>query len=120
MRALLADWTFTLTDSALERLFIPFAIGAGLPRPECQAEVNGHRVDFLFEDLGLVVETDGGRFHRTAAQQTQDRRREHAHLIAGLRTIRFTHDQIAHEATHVERVLKAAAQRASSYALGSI
>ncbi len=120
MRALLRDWTFTLTDSELERLFIPIALGAGLPHPETQAKVNGYDVDFFFRDLGLVVETDGGRFHRTAAQQTKDRLRDQRHLIAGLTPVRFTHHQIAHDAGHVERVLRAAVQRARSYAAGSI
>ena len=114
MRALLRDWTFTLTDSELERLFIPIAKRAALPAPEAGADVNGYKVDFFFESIGLVIETDGGRFHRTAAQQTRDRIRDQRHLIAGLTPIRFTHHQIAHDPTHVEAVLRAAVQRASS------
>ena len=46
----------------------------------------GQRVrgGLLLPDLGLVVETDGGRFHRTPSQQTRDRRRDQTHTRAGL------------------------------------
>ena len=52
---------------------------AGLPTPQTRPRVNGFKVDFFFQSLGLVVETDGGRFHRTAAQQTRDRIRDQRH-----------------------------------------
>ncbi len=41
--------------------------------------VNGFKVDFWWPELRLVVETDGLRYHRTAAQQTRDRLRDQAH-----------------------------------------
>jgi hypothetical protein len=59
--------TFTLTDSQLERLFLPLARRAGLPRPLTQVLLNGFTVDFYWPDLSLVVETDGLRYHRTPA-----------------------------------------------------
>lgn len=52
--------------------------------------VNGYRVDFYFPTLGLVVETDSLRYHRTPAQQTRDARRDQAHAAAGLERLRFT------------------------------
>jgi len=45
-------------------------------------------------ELGLVVETDGLRYHRTPAQQARDRRRDQLHTAAGLTTLRFTHAQV--------------------------
>ena len=107
LRDLLDAATFRLTDSHLERLIIPIALEAGLPRPLTQQKVNGYRVDFFWPDLGLVVETDGGNFHKTAAQQTADRRRDQAHTVAGLIALRFTPDQIAHDRPHVLRTLSA-------------
>jgi hypothetical protein len=65
LRALLDRATFTLTDSELERRFLRIARRAGLPKPRTQARVNGFRVDFYWPELGLVVETDGLRYHRT-------------------------------------------------------
>jgi very-short-patch-repair endonuclease len=103
--------TFTLTDSELERRFLPLARRAGLPRPDTQARVNGFRVDFYWPDLSLVVETDGLRYHRTPAQQAQDRVRDHAHIVAGLTSLRFTHAQVRYEAAHVQATLQAVRER---------
>jgi very-short-patch-repair endonuclease len=109
LRGLLDRQTFVLTDSDLERLFLPIARRAGLPTPHTQHRVNGFRVDFFWPDLGLVVETDGGRFHRTPAQQTADRVRDQTHAAAGLTPLRFTHGQVRFEPKWVEEVLSAAA-----------
>jgi hypothetical protein len=103
--------TFKLTDSELERLFLPIASSAGLPLPETGAYVNGFKVDFYWPDLGLVVEADGLRYHRTPAQQTKDRIRDQAHLVAGLTPLRFTHAQVRFEPGYVKATLAAAARQ---------
>ncbi|HET9163103.1 MAG TPA: type IV toxin-antitoxin system AbiEi family antitoxin domain-containing protein [Solirubrobacterales bacterium] len=79
LRKLLDKRTFRLSDSDLEILFRPIAAAAGLPSPLSKQVVNGWEVDFYWPDLGLVVETDGLRYHRTAATQTRDARRDRAH-----------------------------------------
>jgi very-short-patch-repair endonuclease len=111
LRAVLNRRTFVLTDSELERRFIPIARRAGLPPPETQAIVNGFRVDFYWPEIGLVVETDGLRYHRTPAQQAADRVRDQAHTAAGLTPLRFTHAQVAYERRHVQATLRASAAR---------
>ena len=111
LRRTLDGRTFALTDSELERRFLPMARRAGLPGPQTGRRLNGFRVDFYWPDLGLVVETDGLRYHRTPAQQTRDRLRDQAHATAGLTTLRFTHAQIAHDARHVRATLAAVAGR---------
>jgi very-short-patch-repair endonuclease len=83
-----------------------------LPKPRTQAAVNGHRVDFYFEELNLVVEADGGRFHRTPAQQTADRRRDHSHAVAGTQSLRFTHGQIRFQPQYVARILRRLSSKA--------
>ena len=103
--------TFTLTDSELERLFLTIARRAGLGPPQTQQWVNGFRVDFYWPELGLVVETDGLRYHRTPAQQARDRRRDQAHAAAGLTPLRFTRAQVRYEAEHVCQTLAAVADR---------
>jgi very-short-patch-repair endonuclease len=110
LRSLLDRRTLSLTDSELERRFIPIAISAGLPQPLTQQHINGFRVDFYWPELGLVVETDGLRYHRTAAQQTRDRIRDQAHTAAGLTALRFTHAQVRYDPRQVEEVLRRTAR----------
>jgi very-short-patch-repair endonuclease len=111
LRELLDRRTFTLTDSELERRFLPLAGGARLPPPQTGRHVNGFEVDFFWPDLGLVVETDGLRYHRTPAQQARDRIRDQAHTAAGLTPLRFTHGQLTFEPDRVQAVLSAVARR---------
>jgi very-short-patch-repair endonuclease len=111
LREMLAERTFCLTDSELERRFVPIALEAGLSPPLTRRQVNGFRVDFFWPDLGLVVETDGLRYHRTPAQQARDRLRDQAHAAAGLTPLRFTHAQVCFEAEYVRETLHAVGVR---------
>jgi very-short-patch-repair endonuclease len=111
LRRLLDRRTFTLTDSELERRFLPVARKAGLPAPQTGRQVNGYEVDFYWPELGLVVETDGLRYHRTPAQQARDRIRDQAHTAAGLTTLRFTRAQVKFEQGHVQDTLATVARR---------
>jgi very-short-patch-repair endonuclease len=111
LRKTLDRRTFTLTDSELERRFLPIARRAGLPLPETGARLNGFKVDFYWRELGLVVETDGLRYHRTPAEQTRDRTRDQLHTAAGLTPLRFTRAQVAYEPRHVEAMLSLVASR---------
>jgi very-short-patch-repair endonuclease len=103
--------TFALTDSELERRFLPIARRAGLPAPQTGSRVKGFMVDFYWPELGLIVETDGLRYHRTPAQQAKDRLRDHTHVVAGLTPLRFTHAQVRFEPEHVQATLAAVARR---------
>ena len=111
VRKVLNRWTLTLTESQLERRFLPIARRAGLGAPITQQWLNGCRVDFFFPDLGLVVEADGLRYHRTAARQAADARRDQRHLAAGLTPVRFSHAQITHQPDEVEATLRQVAGR---------
>ena len=97
--------TFRLTRDELERRFLPLARRAGLPPPLTLQVVNGFEVDFFWPQTGLVVETDGLRYHRTPAEQSRDRLRDQVHTAAGLTTLRFTHEQVRWEPRHVRHVL---------------
>jgi predicted transcriptional regulator of viral defense system len=99
---------FSRTDSPLEREFLRIAERAGLPPPQTQAHVNGHRVDFHWPELKLVVETDGLRYHRTAAAQATDRQPDQDHFLAGLTALRFSRVQVKDDAAQVEAVLRRA------------
>jgi len=120
LRHILDQRTFRLTKEELERRFLPLARKAGLPVPLTGQWVNEFEVDFFWPDLGLVVETDGLRYHRTAAEQARDRLRDQAHTAAGLTPLRFTHEQVRYEPEHVLSVLRAtAAQIASRSAIAT-
>lgn len=111
LRRLLDRFTFAYTDSELEDAFLPLVRKAGLPTPLTQEKVNGFDVDFFWPGLGLVVEADSLRYHRTPAQQAADRRRDQVHVASGLTTLRFTHGDIRFEREHVVATLRRTADR---------
>lgn len=106
LREALDRRTFAMSRSELERRFRPIANRVGLPKPETCVHHNGFEVDFLWRELGLVVETDSLRYHRTPAQQNRDRLRDQAHQAAGDTPVRFSHSQVRYEPEYVERTLK--------------
>jgi predicted transcriptional regulator of viral defense system len=89
--------TFRVTQSELERAFLKLVAKAGLLLPDTQQRFGKARVDFYWPEIGLVVETDGGRFHATPMQQTADRKRDQEHIRAGRTTLRMTHWQVFYE-----------------------
>jgi hypothetical protein len=109
LRDLLDKRTFRLSDSDLEVLFRPISTAAGLPLPLTKQRVNGFEVDFFWPELGLVVETDGLRYHRTPSTQARDARRDRAHVLAGMSPLRFTHYEIKYEPSQVRATLARAA-----------
>jgi len=113
LRKLLDPLTFRLSDSELEQLMRPLAHAAGLPTPQTKAWVNGYEVDFFWPELGIVVETDGLKYHRTASQQKRGLKRDQTHLAAGMWPLRFSHWQVKHEPAHVRRILRSAVARAA-------
>ena len=111
LRHILDRRTFRLTKEELERRFLPLARKARLPVPLTGQWVNEFQVDFYWPDLGLVVETDGLRYHRTPAEQARDRLRDQAHTAAGLTQLRFTHEQVRYEPEYIVRILAQTASR---------
>jgi len=111
LRTLIDKATFRYSDSELERAMRPILRAARLWEPEMGVWVNGFKVDFYWRELDFVIETDGGRFHRTAFQQTRDRRRDQAHTIADTEHLRFTHPQIRWERPYVEGAVTKVAGR---------
>jgi hypothetical protein len=106
LRHVLDKHTFRLSDDELERLFRPLATAAGLPTPLTKHIVNRFEVDFYWPDLGLVIETDGWRYHRTPSAQTRDALRFQVHVANGLTPLRFSHHQVKYEPRHVQAILR--------------
>lgn len=105
LRHLLDKLFFRLSDSDLEIYFRRIVRGSELPMPLSKQRVNRYEVDFFWPDLGLVVETDGLRYHRTPSAQTRDARRDRAHVMAGMTPLRFTHYEVRYEPGRVRIAL---------------
>lgn len=105
LRRLLDRQELALATTELERRFLRIVRKARLPMPETQRHVTGHRVDFFWHELGLVVEADSLRYHRSTFKQSADMKRDHAHVSAGRTTLRFSHSQIRYEPAYVAEVL---------------
>jgi len=105
LRQLLDKLFFRLSDSDLEIYFRRIVKAAQLPTPLSKQKVNRFEVDFFWPDLGLVVETDGLRYHRTPSAQTRDARRDRAHVMAGMSPLRFTHYEVRYEPRLVVKAL---------------
>jgi very-short-patch-repair endonuclease len=90
-----------MTRSELERRMLALGRRAGLPEPECNQEIEGETVDFVWRKARLVVETDGGQAHLTATAFEQDRRRDVDLTVAGWRVARFTWAMVRYEPARV-------------------
>lgn len=107
-----------VTESWLERELLRLLAAAGIPLPVCQRRIERAgafvaRVDFLFEDLRLVIEVSGHRYHSTRLQQAADARRRNELQLAGYLVIEFTYDDLVRDPTYVVgrvRSARAAAQ----------
>ncbi|HET9591679.1 MAG TPA: type IV toxin-antitoxin system AbiEi family antitoxin domain-containing protein [Solirubrobacterales bacterium] len=105
LRHLLDKLFFRLSDSDLEIYFRRIVKAASLSMPLTKQRVNKFEVDFFWPDLGLVVETDGLRYHRTPSAQLRDARRDRAHVMAGMTPLRFTHYEVRYEPHRVREAL---------------
>jgi predicted transcriptional regulator of viral defense system len=106
--------TLELPREELERRMFAIARAIAVPPPETQHERNGARVDFCWPDIGLIVETDGQRYHRHPARQTADRRKDQRHIAAGDTPLRFTHAQVFYDADEVGAILDTVHSRLST------
>ena len=77
------------TESDLERDFLAICRAHGVPEPECNVRIGGHRVDFLWREHGLVIETDGYIYHRGRQAMRDDNERDIELELRGLRVTRI-------------------------------
>jgi very-short-patch-repair endonuclease len=93
----------TLTKSDLEELFLRFADGARLPRPETNTYVEGLEVDCVWRAQRVIVEVDGWETHRTRAAFERDREKSRILQAAGWRCVPVTYLQLEHTSAEVAR-----------------
>ena len=90
-----------LTHSELERRFLRLCRRHRLPTPEVNVGVGGFVVDVLWREHGLIVETDGYRYHRGRAAFEHDHRRQARLAAAGYEVLRFTWRQVVEDPVEV-------------------
>jgi len=96
--------------SMLERRFLQLVREAGLPRPLTQVihrKGGRHiaRVDFLFEDAGVVVEVSGRLGHTTSAERARDAQRRNELQDVGRRVFEYTWEDVTQHPDMVKRTL---------------
>ena len=114
LRATLDRRTFMLTDSQLERRFLPIARAAGLPPPLTQQWVTASGSTSVGQTSGWSWRPMGCATTRTPAQQACDRIRDQAHAAAGMVLLRFIRAQVRFEPEHVRATLAEVARRLRS------
>ncbi len=112
LRAILADHKRAApTESELEEDFLALCRRAGLPLPERQVYITpgdgepAVRVDFCWRAHKLVVETDGGKYHRTRRAFESDRRKDQRLTLAGWRVLRITWRQLQDEPQRIAAMI---------------
>jgi very-short-patch-repair endonuclease len=82
------------TRSELEVVALAAFAAAGLPGPLKNSRVKAgdewFEVDFLWPDVGLVIEADSRRYHQTRHAFEEDRRRDRRLRLAGYEPFRIT------------------------------
>jgi very-short-patch-repair endonuclease len=106
----LGDIETDRTRSELERAFLRLCRRHHLPEPEVNVRVGGFTVDFLWREQRLAVETDGYRAHRGRQAFEDDRERELALGMLGVRVRRFSARQVESHAARVAAAVRAALQ----------
>jgi very-short-patch-repair endonuclease len=64
------------------------------PSPEVNARAGPYEVDFLWRERGVIVETDGFRYHGNRGAFESDRVRDARLQSLGYRVLRFTYRQV--------------------------
>ena len=98
------------TRSDLELLFLGICRRHGLPTPEVNVEISKLRVDFLWRERRVIVETDGYPYHRGRIAFEDDRSRDLALRGLGFDVLRLSDAQLEGEqaivAAAVRRLLE--------------
>lgn len=87
--------------SELEDDFLYLCQRFAIPLPEVNASLDGLEPDCYWPELRLVVELDGEGNHGTPPQRNRDQRKDLKLRARGLTVVRYTWDQVTHDAAAV-------------------
>ena len=99
------------STSELELLFLRLCRQRGLPAPETNVPVGRYRVDFIWADRGLIVETDGYRYHRGSVAFEEDHARDNHLMALGWDVLRFTYWAVVTDGAFVAGLIRARLER---------
>jgi len=100
--------------SALELRFLKMCEAQIIPRPLVNERIDGWELDFLWADAEVVVETDGERFHRTAAQRRRDAEKDAHFRGRGFTVIRLTWADVVEAPSETGAAVRAALAEATT------
>jgi very-short-patch-repair endonuclease len=108
IRRVLEDYTVGagLTESDLEDEFLRMCDRFGILRPEVQPWIGTDRPDFLWREIGLVVETDSWRWHGGRERWEADQRKALRLQQRGLTVTRVSYRRVFLEPGEVAADLK--------------
>ncbi|MEP6953797.1 MAG: DUF559 domain-containing protein [Solirubrobacteraceae bacterium] len=95
-------------ESVFELRFLGFCRTYALGRPRTQERFGRWRADFFFAEHGTVVETDGGRFHATAAARARDARKTADLEARGLLVLRVSWAELHYHPDELAARIRAA------------
>ncbi|MBV9803587.1 MAG: DUF559 domain-containing protein, partial [Solirubrobacterales bacterium] len=101
------------TRSGGEQALLRLIRAAKLPEPLTNHPVEGFTADFFWPEVGLIVELDGGDFHRPRPAFERDHRRDITHKDAGLEVIRVSGQQLERDPFYIAVVIARAYDRLS-------
>lgn len=99
------------TEADAEMAFLELCSRRGLPAPECQVPIGRWRADFVWPDVGLVVEIDDRQSHDGYVAFQEDRVRDRAMQARGLSVLRFTGREVLSHPTAVGQEVEDARAR---------
>jgi len=106
--------------SGLEARFLRILLDAGLPQPRRQVDLGRHswvgRVDFLYDDVRLVIEVNGAWTHSTSMDVERDQYRTARLVAAGYTVLPVSEHLVLGAPEEVVRLVRSARRRAADAA----
>lgn len=105
------DSPWSHPERALHRIFREAGLTGWTANAPVPLDCGPRHPDVLFEEIKLIVEVDGRKYHSTPGQHDRDHRRQNAFIDHGYLVLRFTARQIAEEPHDVVALVRRTVER---------